>query len=317
MSRPERIISTREWTVPRLTAPCRLDRFLMGLGIHSSRTFLQRLIREGEVEVNGQTVKTRYRVRSGDRIVVRIHAPTPLKIQPEPIPLDIVYEDSHLLVVNKPEGLVVHPAPGHYSGTLVNALLHHCRDLSGIGGRERPGIVHRLDKGTTGLLLVAKSDAAHQGLSRQFSTHTISRTYWALVIGTLRKSPQIVEVAIGRDRRDRKKISSRTLRPKRAVTKVRIIERFSAATWVEAEPKTGRTHQIRVHLAGLGYPIFGDRTYGGLRAGLLGETRIERPMLHARRLGFIHPIHGKPLEFEVPMPEDMEELVRLLRSFTG
>ena len=307
----------REWIAPRLTAPQRLDQFLIRQGIHKSRTFLQKLIRQGDVTVNGQPVKSSYLIRPGDCIHLNIPAPTPLDLHPEPIPLDIVYEDPYLLVLDKPAGLVVHPAPGNFTGTLVNALLHHCKDLSGIGGRERPGIVHRLDKGTTGLMVVAKTDEAHQGLSRQFAAHSIARSYWALVKGKMKKSPQTIDLAIGRDRKDRKKISSRTTRPKRAVTVIKAIRRFQDVTLVEALPQTGRTHQIRVHLAGKGHPILGDRVYGGRVASMLEEIRVDRPMLHARGLGFIHPMNQERLEFEARLPSDMIEILERVAGKTA
>lgn len=309
------VSSTREWVVPKLGAPQRLDQYLIRQGLHKSRTHLQRLIRDGDVTVNGRSVKASAHVRSGDRICVRIPAPRRLDIEPEAIPLEIVYEDSDLLVINKPAGLVVHPAPGHYTGTLVNALLHHCHDLSGIGGRERPGIVHRLDKGTTGLLLAAKTDEAHIGLSRQFAAHSISRSYWAIAAGVIRKGTFEKELAIGRDRRDRKKISSRTERPRHAVTMFRVLRRFEGATLVEARPKTGRTHQIRVHLADLGHPIFGDRVYGGRRSDGPPEWNLVRPMLHARGLGFTHPRSKERMEFEAPVPEDMQTVLDLLNGW--
>jgi 23S rRNA pseudouridine1911/1915/1917 synthase len=299
----------RDWVTPRLIAPQRLDLYLIHEGIHPSRTFIKKLIQSGEVTVNGRVAKPGQPVHPGDRIHLAIPKPEPLSIGPEPIPLDILHEDSHLLVLNKPAGLVVHPAPGNFSGTLVNALLHHCRDLSGIGGRERPGIVHRLDKGTSGIMVVAKTDAAHRGLSRQFSGHTIRRTYLALVRGVVKKGPIRIELAIGRDRKDRKKISSRTARPKPAVTVIRVVRRFREATLVEALPQTGRTHQIRVHLANRGHPILGDRTYGGTRGVGLDGIRIERPMLHAARLGFVHPETGEPMEFEAPPPPDMQRVI--------
>ena len=267
--------------------------------------------------VNGRSVKPSQTVRAGDHIRIRMTIPAPMEIGPEPIPLDILYEDPFILILNKPAGLVVHPAPGHSTGTLVNALLYHYQDLSRIGGRERPGIVHRLDKGTSGLLLVAKTDEAHKDLSRQFAAHTITRTYLALVIKRIKKSPRKIELAIGRDSFDRKKISQRTCRPKPSVTYIEVIERFPDATLVAAKPKTGRTHQIRVHLASMGHPILGDRTYGGRKAGTFAETRIERPMLHAQRLGFTHPVSRRPLQFEAAPPKDMADLVRLLRSGRG
>ena len=314
MTQPRPSTVIKEFVVPERTQPQRLDRYLLLQGLHRSRTFLQKLIRQGEVKVNGKVAKPSQFVQIGDRVHVRIPAPTPLEIKPEPIPLNILYEDPSLLIVNKPPGLVVHPAPGHDTGTLVNALLYHCRDLSGIGGRERPGIVHRLDKGTSGLLLVAKTDEAHRFLSRQFASHSIQRTYLALVRGKMKKPPKKIDLAIGRDRLERKKISPKTARPKPAVTFLEIVERFSTSTLVAASPKTGRTHQIRVHLASVGHPLLGDRVYGG---GSLEEMPIERPMLHAHRLGFIHPVSHKFFEFETPIPEDMAHLIRLLRSAEG
>jgi len=296
-------------------SPKRLDKFLVDHLPEYSRSRLQALIRAGRVMVDGQPAYKAGQVLDGEALVqVQIPAPAPSELQPEAIPLDIVFENADLMVVNKPAGLVVHPAPGHFTGTLVHALLYHCRDLSGIGGRERPGIVHRLDKGTSGLLLVAKTDQAHRELSAQFAAHSIVRAYRAVVLGRMKKREWRVELAIGRDRWERKKISPRTTRPRAAVTLVRVAERFKEATLVEAAPKTGRTHQIRVHLASVGYPVLGDRVYGGRRAGSIGEFRIERPMLHAIRLGFIHPVSGKPMEWEAPLPEDMETLLGMLRS---
>lgn len=327
MIQPAPNIAIREFTVSERTARQRLDQYLLRQGIHHSRTFVKKMVLQGAVRVNGRTTKPSYSVHAGDRIQVQIPAPTPLEMKPEPIPLDIVYEDPHILVVNKPAGLVVHPAPGHFTGTLVHALLHHCRDLSGIGGRERPGIVHRLDKGTSGLLIVAKTDEAHRELSSQFASHSIARTYRALVLGRMKKGESKIELAIGRDRWERQKISPRTTRPRAAVTIVRVVERFWEATLVEATPKTGRTHQIRVHLASVGHPVLGDRVYGGRRAGSLhgesvqgepiGEFHIERPMLHAIRLGFVHPVSGEPMEWEAPLPEDMEMLLGMLRAGRG
>ena len=303
----------KEFLVPDLGNPQRLDQYLLRQGLRRSRTFLQKMIRQGEIQVNQHPAKSSQILHPGDRIHVRIPAPTPLEIKPEQIPLDILYEDPSLLVLNKPAGLVVHPAPGHDTGTLVNALLHHCQDLSGIGGRERPGIVHRLDKGTTGVLLVAKTDEAHRNLSKQFATHSISRTYLALVSGRMKKSPGKIDLAIGRDRIHRKKISARTSRPRPSTTLFSIVERFRSATLVAAMPQTGRTHQIRVHLASTGHPVLGDTAYGGRKVGTIARVRIERPMLHAYRLGFIHPVTHKFMEFETPLPEDMDQAIQALR----
>lgn len=307
-------ISVREWVVPKLMKPERIDRFLILQGIHKSRTYVQRLIQGGEIKVNDEVIKPSYLVQEGDRILVRVPAPVPIALAPEPIQIEILHEDQCLIVINKPAGLVVHPAPGHYTGTLVNALLYHCRDLSGIGGRERPGIVHRLDKGTSGVLLVAKTDEAHRNLSEQFAAHSVIRRYQALVLGCLKKTKIQIDLAIGRDSKDRKKISARTTRPKRASTLIHVIRRYPLASWVEARPETGRTHQIRVHLASMGYPILGDQVYGGRRAGVFNGIPVSRPMLHAQHLGFEHPVTHKILHFEAPLPIDMESLIKSLEE---
>jgi len=291
----------------------RLDHYLVRQQVHPSRTYIQKLIKEGDIRVNERTVKAHYKIRSGDRLVCRIPAPTPLELVPEEIPLEVLYEDSSLVVLNKPAGLVMHPAPGHYTGTLVHALLAHCKDLSGIGGRERPGLVHRLDKDTSGVIVVAKTDAAHRSLSHQFKTHTIVRQYQALVVGRLRKNSGTIDLAIGRDRWERKKISPRTARPREARTGYRVVERFETATRVEVHPQTGRTHQIRVHFSSLGHPVLGDRVYGG-RASLLESVPAERQMLHAERLGFVHPVQLSYVEFSAPLPADMNRALEILRQ---
>jgi 23S rRNA pseudouridine1911/1915/1917 synthase len=314
-SRAHRIgrIVSRELIVAPKFALERLDHYLVRQQVHPSRTFIQRLIKEGEIRVNDGTVKAHYKVRPGDRVVCRIPAPEPLELTPEPIPLDVLYEDSALIVLNKPAGLVMHPAPGHYTGTLVHALLSHCKDLSGIGGRERPGLVHRLDKDTSGVIVVAKTDAAHRSLSQQFKSHSIQRQYLALVVGRLRKNGGTIDLAIGRDRWERKKISHRTARPREARTVYRVLERWPTATRVEVRPQTGRTHQIRVHFASLGHPVLGDRVYGG-RLAMLDAVPAHRQMLHAERLGFVHPEQGHYLEFSAPLPADMEGVLRILRD---
>jgi len=238
--------------------------------------------------------------------------PTPLETLPELIPLDVIHEDPSLIVLNKQAGLVMHPAPGHYTGTLVNALLAHCRDLSGIGGRERPGLVHRLDKDTSGVIVVAKTDAAHRFLSQQFKSHSIQRQYRAIVVGRLSKKSGTIDLPIGRDRWERKKISHRTLRPREARTVYRAIERFDRATLVEIYPQTGRTHQIRVHFASIGHPVLGDRTYGG-RQAVLASVPADRQMLHAVRLGFTHPDSGRIIEFSALPPSDFDQALAALR----
>jgi 23S rRNA pseudouridine1911/1915/1917 synthase len=335
---------TRRVTVSAGETPKRLDVFLSSHTAGLSRAAVQRLIGQGAVTVNGRPAKPSLKIKPGDAIEWDVPQPTPLAIAGEPIPLEILFEDEHLLVLNKPAGLVAHPAPGHWSGTLVNALLYHMQkkekgtDLflrspeelslqgknesvpfAGIGGRERPGLVHRLDKGTSGVMVIAKTDAAHQGLSKQFKAHTIRRVYLALVRGAVKGKMGRVELAIGRDTKNRKKFSPRTTSAREAVTEFQVVERFGAkssgyeATLVEVHPQTGRTHQIRVHLTALGHPVLGDETYGGRKVCVLGDLAIERPMLHARTLGFTHPATGKSLEYTVPPPADMERLLEWLR----
>jgi 23S rRNA pseudouridine1911/1915/1917 synthase len=303
--------------------PKRLDVFLSTHTADLSRAAIQRLIEKGAVTVNGKRPKPSQKIKPGDEIAWDVPKPEPLEIGGEPIPLDVLFEDDALLVLNKPAGIVVHPAPGHWSGTLVNALLYHMQkgaasgegSLPSIGGRERPGLVHRLDKGTSGVMVIAKTDAAHQGLSKQFKAHTIHRVYLALVSGSVKGKAGRVDLAIGRDTKNRKKISARTTSPREAVTEFHVAERFGkVATLVEVHPQTGRTHQIRVHLASLSHPLLGDETYGNRKVCAIGDLCIERPMLHARTLGFTHPATGKYLEYTVPPPADMEALLRLLRS---
>jgi 23S rRNA pseudouridine1911/1915/1917 synthase len=303
--------------------PKRLDLYLSTHTADLSRAAIQRLIEKGAVTVNGKRPKPSQKVRPGDAIEWDVPKATPLEIGGEAIPLEVLHEDDALLVLNKPAGIVVHPAPGHWSGTLVNALLYHMEQetaagrggLASIGGRERPGLVHRLDKGTSGVMVIAKTDAAHQRLSKQFKSHTIHRVYVALVLGSVKGKAGRVDLAIGRDTKDRKKISARTTSPRDAVTEFLVAERFGkTATLVEVHPQTGRTHQIRVHLASLGHPLLGDQTYGGNKVCTLEGLPIERPMLHARTLGFTHPTSGKVFEYSVPPPADMDSLLSLLRG---
>lgn len=300
-------------------APKRLDLFLAGREPSLSRAAVQRLIDEGKIRVNGGLIKPSYKIRPGDRITLLIPRPEPLDIRPEPIPLDVLFEDASVLVLNKPAGLVVHPAPGHWSGTLVNALLHRFTtvegSLSSIGGKERPGLVHRLDKETSGVMVVAKSDRAHRALAAQFKQHSITRVYEALVWGRVKKSTGLIELTIGRDIKQRKKFSARTARGRASATQYRVRERFPVgATLVEAAPRTGRTHQIRVHLAAIGHPILGDPTYGGRRVRELGRLVVPRVMLHARTLGFTHPETGRYVEFSASLPHDMDGVCEALRA---
>ncbi len=301
----------------------RLDLYLSGYLPDLSRSRIQQLIQEGAVRINGGAVKPSYRVRAGDCVAVEIpKAHFPLQLEAESIPLSVAYEDGHLLVVDKPAGMVVHPAPGSWSGTLVHALLAHCDDLSGINGVLRPGIVHRLDRNTSGLLVVAKSDAAHRHLSAQLESRTVSRGYTTLVWGRVEESGAI-DAPIGRSARDRKKMGVRA-DGRRAVTHYAVGEEFAFLTQLDLRLETGRTHQIRVHLQHLGHPVFGDPDYSGrsLVRGVAQQHRrraeellalIPRQALHARHLGFVHPVTGERIELESPLPENMTRLFEAAR----
>jgi 23S rRNA pseudouridine1911/1915/1917 synthase len=302
--------------VSSYSSPDRLDLYLIKRGVPLSRARIQKLIAEGLIRINGIPTKASFRVREGDQIEIRVPPPVPLELIPEEIPLDLLYEDECLLLVNKPAGMVVHPAPGHDQGTLVHALLHHCRDLPGIGGRERPGIVHRLDKDTSGVMVVAKTDLAHQRLSKQFKDHSIARRYLTLVSGIIRKKEGRIVLAIGRDRVDRKKISARTAHPRESETAFVVRERLKEATLLEVYPKTGRTHQIRVHMAHLGHPVLGDKVYGG-KSSRKCEVPCDRQMLHAEVLGFVHPVSKEEMNFSAPIPPDMQSVLETLRSLRG
>jgi len=281
----------------------RLDRFLAeNLSGGYSRSFLQRLISSGGILLNEVAVKSHHKVTPGEVVKIAVPEPTESSIEAEEVPLEIVYEDEYLLVVNKPHGMVVHPAPGNYKGTLVNALLQHCKDLSGIGGVLKPGVVHRIDKGSSGLLVVAKSDEAHKGLARQFKDKTVKRIYMALVKGVMELDNGLIELPIGRSAKDRKKMAVDFEESKIAVTKYRVLRRFKDFTLVELTLGTGRTHQIRVHMSYIGHPLLGDEKYG--KRDMPG-----RPALHAKTLGFIHPITEKYMEFESDLPEDMREII--------
>jgi 23S rRNA pseudouridine1911/1915/1917 synthase len=270
----------------------------------ASRSQARRWIESGLVQVGGRTCRPSRRVVAGEEVHVEPPEPVAASLAPEPIPVTILYEDEDLVVLDKPAGLVVHPAPGHPGGTLVNALLHHCGDLAGIGGVLRPGIVHRLDRGTSGVLVVAKRDTAHVALARQFHDHSVEREYRALVRGVPTADAGRVDRPIGRHPRDRKRMSVHARRGREAHTAWRVLQRFRASdhSWLAILPETGRTHQIRVHLAAAGLPVAGDRVYGRARRDTL---RLERPALHAQRLGFAHPRSGEWLRFEAPLPPDL------------
>jgi len=286
----------------------RLDLFLSNIQKEISRSQVQRLIEQDHVSVNGQPVSAKYKVKPGDIVQLRVPDPTPLDLSAEPIPLNIVFEDECLVVVDKPAGMVVHPAPGHATGTLVHALLHHCQDLSGIGGVERPGIVHRLDKDTSGLVLVAKSEKAHRSLSSQFKEREIQKVYLALVRGNVAKDKGVVDLALGRHKVHRKKMAVRQEGGRAAVTAFEVIARYPHFSYLRLFPKTGRTHQIRVHVAEMGHPILSDKTYGGKLDAR--HMKMPRQALHAHRLEIRHPISGEIKTFVSPLPDDLDHYLK-------
>ncbi len=288
----------------------RLDKFLDEMLPDFSRSYLQKLIKGQHVTVQGQIVKPNYRLRAEDEIHIEIPDEIKLDITPEKIPLDILYEDQDLLVINKPKGMVVHPAAGHYSGTLVNALLYHCEgQLSGINGVLRPGIVHRIDRDTTGSLVVCKNDMAHRSLAEQLKEHSINRRYRAIVWGNLKENEGTVDAPIGRHPIDRKKMAINRTNGKRAVTHYRVLKRFSRFTYIECQLETGRTHQIRVHMASLGHPLLGDTVYSTAKS----PYTLEGQCLHAMTLGFIHPRTGEYIECTAPLPEYFEHLLEIMK----
>jgi len=306
-----------EFTVGGESAGSRLDLFLAGAIPGESRSHLQRLIREGRVCLGDRAARPNTLLRAGERVSVEVPPPSPATPEPEPIPLVIVYEDADLAVVDKPAGMVVHPGAGHPAGTLVNALLHHLDGLSGVGGEERPGIVHRLDRGTSGLIVVAKHDRSHRELSRQFHDREVEKEYVALVWGAVHAGRRI-DLPIGRDPANRQKMSARARRARTAVTRVTGSERIGGFTLVKVAIATGRTHQIRVHLSAIGHPVVGDGEYGGVRRHVAADERpvqrLERPFLHAARLRLTHPSDGRRFEFTSPMPPDLSDLIDDLRA---
>lgn len=291
----------------------RIDKYLSEQISSSSRSYLQKLIKDGAILVNGDTVKANYKMNEGDEVRVMIPKAVEPDIMPEDIKLDIIYEDNDVLVVNKPKNMVVHPSAGHYSGTLVNALLYHCKDnLSGINGVLRPGIVHRIDMDTTGLLLVCKNDNAHQFISEQLHEHTITRKYRAIVWNNITEDEGEVDKPIGRHPNERKKMSTHAKVSKEAITHYRVIERFGKFCYIECVLETGRTHQIRVHMASIGHSVLGDETYGNTRTKLPFKTNGQ--CLHAMVLGFIHPLTKQYMEFEAPLPAYFESILVKLRQ---
>lgn len=290
---------------------CRIDVFIADNIEELSRSGVQRLIEEGHVRLNGAAVKANYKLREKDIIDVEIPKAKTVEILPENIPLDILYEDKDVIIVNKPQGMVVHPAPGHTSGTLVNALMYHCGDeLSGINGEKRPGIVHRIDKDTSGVLMIAKNDVAHQSLAEQLAEHSITRKYNAIVFNGFQEDEGTVDQPIGRNPLDRKKMAVTQKHSRRAVTHYRVLERMGNFTFIEAQLETGRTHQIRVHLTFIGHPLLGDTVYGPKKQ----PFHLEGQALHARVLGFVHPSTGQYMEFEAPLPENYEKLLLRLKG---
>jgi 23S rRNA pseudouridine1911/1915/1917 synthase len=309
--------------VPMKQARERIDIYLTHQVQNATRSKVHQAIEEGLVLVNGKQIKPSHLVAPGEVIEVTLPRPPRMEAKPESIPLDIVYEDDQLLIINKPAGMVTHPAYAHYSGTLVNALLHHSRSLSSLNTEMRPGIVHRLDKDTSGLLVVAKNDTAHHLLAAQFSRRTIEREYWALVWGIFKQPTGVIEASLGRSKRDRKKVTV-VEEGKPAVTEYEVLKEFDFLSLIRLKLKTGRTHQIRVHLAHIGHPVFGDATYGGRSAtwgGLEGKraqraqnllSLISRQALHAKTIGFIHPATKERVKFDSELPEDMRKVLESL-----
>jgi 23S rRNA pseudouridine1911/1915/1917 synthase len=288
----------------------RIDRYLTDRNEDLSRSYLQKILKDGGVLINGKAVKSNYKVAAGDVIELTVPEAVELEVEAEEMDLDILYEDEDILIVNKPKGMVVHPAAGHTSGTLVNGLMAHCKDsLSGINGVMRPGIVHRIDMDTTGVLIVCKNDFAHNSIAEQLKVHSITRKYYAIVHGGIREEEGTINAPIGRHPVDRKKMSINEKNGKHAVTHYRVLKRFQKYTYVECQLETGRTHQIRVHMASIGHPLLGDTVYGPAKcpiSGLQGQT------LHAGVLGIIHPRTGEYMEFSAPLPEYFESLLAKL-----
>lgn len=290
-------------------AGTRADVFLAAkLGV--SRSNMQKLLEDGRVKRSEKIIKANYKVRAGEMFVVDIPEPEPIEAVPENIPLDIIYEDDDVVVLNKARGMVVHPAPGNYTGTLVNALLYHCSNLSGINSAIRPGIVHRLDKDTSGIMIVAKNDAAHISLSQQIQSKTAVRTYLAVVRGNIKTDSGTIETQIARDKTDRKKMAAVKEGGRDAITDYEVLERFGKYTLVRCKLRTGRTHQIRVHMEYLGYPLVGDPKYSPMKTpfGIKGQA------LHSHTLEFTHPRTGKRMKFEAPLPEDMHKIITRLHN---
>ncbi len=302
-------METYSFNIEQQQAKTRVDVFSTIHCPELSRSYVQKLIEEGLVTINGQPTKANYKLRVGDEVTIEIPPAEELMVNPEDIPLDIYFEDKDVIVVNKPRGMVVHPAEGNTSGTLVNALLHHCKDLSGINGVLRPGIVHRLDKDTSGLIMVAKNDQAHQSLAHQLKERTVTRCYRALVHHNIKEVQGTINAPIGRDPKDRQKMTVTERNSKPAVTHFRVLERFGNYTLIECQLETGRTHQIRVHMTYIGYPLVGDPKYGPKKS----HFDLDGQLLHAMVLGFQHPSSGSYLEFSAPIPEVFQRVLNQLK----
>lgn len=299
------------FTVAPEQAGERVDKLLAELLEDFTRSRIQKIAESGQLLINGSPVKVNYKLKAGDEIVLHVEPPQEVDIVAEDIPLDIVYEDEEMLVVNKPQGMVVHPAAGNYSGTLVNALMAYCGDsLSGINGEKRPGILHRIDKDTSGLLLVAKTDRAHRSLAEQIKAHSLTRAYRALVHGNFKEDGGTIDAPIGRHPIDRKKMTITTIHAREAVTHFRVLERFGRFTYIECRLETGRTHQIRVHMSQNGHPIVGDKTYGVKKE----DFRLDGQLLHAYKVGFIHPVTEEYMEFTSELPQYFEKVLKNLRN---
>lgn len=301
----------QQFTVAAEDGGMRIDKYLSMYCEELSRSYLQKLLKEQEVLVNEKAVKSNYKVSPGETVQLSLPEAVEPEIEAEEMNLDILYEDEDIILINKPKGMVVHPAAGHYSGTLVNGLMAHCRDsLSGINGVMRPGIVHRIDMDTTGVIIVCKNDMAHNSIAEQLKEHSITRKYYAVVHGVLKQDEGIINAPVGRHPVDRKKMSINEKNGREAVTHYRVLERFKQFTYVECQLETGRTHQIRVHMASTGHPILGDQVYGPAKSPL----RLNGQTLHAGVLGIIHPKSGAYMEFTAPLPEYFEDLLRKLRG---
>ena len=303
----------QEYIVPEKSSGLRIDKFLTEICPDYTRSFLQKLLKSELVEVNGKPVKSSYKTAAGDTVTFEVPEAVEAEITAQEMPLDILYEDEDVILINKPKGMVVHPAAGHYEGTLVNGLMHHCREqLSGINGVMRPGIVHRIDMDTTGVLIVCKNDLAHNSIAEQLKVHSITRKYYAVVFGSLKDDEGTIHAPIGRHPNDRKKMSINSKNGKDAVTHYKVLERFHGYTLVECRLETGRTHQNRVHMASIGHPLLGDQVYGPAKQ----PFRLQGQTLHAGVLGFLHPRTGEYMEFSAPLPKYFEELLEKLRRLT-